>query len=306
MNDPMIMTVADSAIDGLRRQVDAIDDAVHDLLMQRTELTARIGALKARGGPATSGEEQAAFLRPAREAMVLRRLVRRHRGALPKGTLVRIWRELMSAVVRLQGPFAVAVLAPERQAGLWDLARDHFGSLTPMAACETSAQVLRAIVGRQATVGVLPRPRPGDPEPWWSRLVEADPGMPLVFARLPFAGSGTLPGGPTEALAVGLVPMERTSRDRSLFVIETQPVTGPAELAAALESAGLDVADLFPWQGAGQSARLAWVELEGFVPPDDARLGRLPSGGAGELRRLWPIGGYALPLSPAELAGSAG
>src|SRR5262245_1112474 len=125
MNDPAIMTAAESAIDGLRRQVDAIDDALHDLLIERTELTTRIGALK--GGAAS----RTALLRPAREAAVMRRLVQRHRGQLPKATIVRIWRELMSAVVRLQGPFSVAVLAPpHQQVCLWGLARDHFSSLT--------------------------------------------------------------------------------------------------------------------------------------------------------------------------------
>ena len=82
----------------LRRQIDEIDDQIHDLLMQRTEVAGKIGAQKGRGrGP----------MRPGREATVLRRLVARHRGGLPRALIVRIWREIFSANIALQGDLAV-------------------------------------------------------------------------------------------------------------------------------------------------------------------------------------------------------
>ena len=88
----------------LRRQIDDIDVAIHDLLMKRTEVAQRIGAVKG---------ENSVYMRPGREAVVLRRLIARHRGALPDALIVRIWREIFAAVTALQGPLAVAVYAPE-------------------------------------------------------------------------------------------------------------------------------------------------------------------------------------------------
>ena len=64
----------------VRAELDRIDDALHDLLMERAAVVGRLaeGRLK---GPAV--------LRPGREAAILRRLLARHRGALPPAAVVR-------------------------------------------------------------------------------------------------------------------------------------------------------------------------------------------------------------------------
>ena len=95
------MSETPKSLEDLRRDIDAVDDAIHDLIMRRTALVHAVRATKSDG----------LALRPGREAVILRRLLARHRGAFPRPVLVRIWRELMGAMVRLQGPFSVAVTA---------------------------------------------------------------------------------------------------------------------------------------------------------------------------------------------------
>src|ERR1700683_5377865 len=89
--EPMLSTQAD--LDELRRRLDRIDDTLQDLLIERLEVVARVAAEKRSGGLAP-------YL-PAREAQILRRLVERQGDAFPTGTLVRIWRELLAATVRM-------------------------------------------------------------------------------------------------------------------------------------------------------------------------------------------------------------
>ena len=79
----------------LRREIDKIDTSLHDLVMLRAELVKEIRKLKAGDG--------GVFYRPGREAQVMRRLIGRHTGAFPKTVLIRMWREMMGALVRLQG-----------------------------------------------------------------------------------------------------------------------------------------------------------------------------------------------------------
>ena len=109
----------------LRHRLDEIDDKVHDLLIERAKIISMVAASKREG--------QLAAFQPAREAEIIRRLVGRHHGDFPVATLVRMWREMLAATVRLQSPFAVAVFAPTEAQGFWDLARDHYGSSTPMS-----------------------------------------------------------------------------------------------------------------------------------------------------------------------------
>ena len=93
-------------LEQLRRAIDAIDDQLHDLLMKRTELAGQITAAKRAAVPGVDG---AGFMRPGREAQVIRRLAARHHGPFPKLAMVQLWREIMSAFVGLQTPFTVAV-----------------------------------------------------------------------------------------------------------------------------------------------------------------------------------------------------
>src|ERR1700719_4127490 len=113
------MSAIPSDLEELRRRLDEIDDRLQDLLIERADVIAMVAEAKTKNG-------QLAALQPDREAEIIRRLARRHRGSFPVASLVRIWREVLSATVRLQSPFAVAVYAPPGAPGLWDLARDHY------------------------------------------------------------------------------------------------------------------------------------------------------------------------------------
>jgi chorismate mutase-like protein len=290
------MPAADSAIDDLRRQIDEIDTTLHDLLIRRASVVAEIGALKGNGEGARNG-----FFRPGREAVIIRRLVERHRGLLPRATVVRMWREMLSATLRLQGPFAAAVYAPEESSGYWDLARDHFGSLTPATPFEKAGQVLREVIDGSATVGILPVPQEGDREPWWPFLVSRDETQPRVIARLPFGAPGNVRGEDVQALVVGRVAQEETGRDCSLFAIETAGEVSRGGMRDALAAASLPPLSVQAWRDPNDASRpLHLIELDGFVGPGDPRFLKLARQRP-EISHVWPLGGYAVPFSAAEL-----
>ena len=66
------MPATPSPLEKPRREIDRIDDAIHGLLMDRTAKVEKIRKLKNGGNGRAGG-----FLRPTREAEVLRRLVAR-------------------------------------------------------------------------------------------------------------------------------------------------------------------------------------------------------------------------------------
>lgn len=323
------MSLPNRPIADLRREIDEIDTALHDLVMRRAEVAAQIGAAKNGGaspdkalqdkalqdkggdGGRSDGAAVAdaratdggSFIRPGREAAILRRLVARHRGPLPAAVVVQLWRELMSALLRLQAPIAVAVYVPEQLPGFWDLARDHFGSHTPATAHETPSQVLSMLFDGLANVAVLPLPQQDDRDPWWRHLLRRD--GPRVIARLPFGDGGTQRGPAVQALAVGRVAAEETGRDRTLFVLETSAEISRSALATSLKAAQLEVTLLHGWQD-DQINPTTWlhlVEVEGFVHVDDPRLLKLAKRRSEILRHMWPLGGYAVPFTRAELGG---
>ena len=297
------MSDGKTTLDGLREEIDEIDDAIHDLLMRRAALAEQIGQAKLAGPAAApaSAKPPAVYLRPGREALVLRRLVRRHSGPFPVQSLVRLWREIMSSLLRLQGPFSVAVLTggPDTPPGLWDLARDYYGATTPMIACQGVSQVMREVSEGRATVGVLPFPEQGENAPWWPMLIGAGPDEPRVFARLPFF-EPTIDRGALGAVAIARVAPEATGEDRSLLAIEVSEDMSRARLTSALSAAGLPPVVIADEGRSG--ARRYLAEIDGFVELSDGRLAQLSAGLGASLARLAVLGAYAAALSDEESA----
>ena len=283
------MPVTPSDLKGLRRRLDEIDDKLQDLLIDRGQIVSLVAASKKDG-------KQPAF-QPAREAEIIRRLVGRHRGALPVATLVRMWREMLAATVRLQSPFSVAVFAPADRPGFWDLARDHYGSNTPMSAYDTIDQVIRAVAGGTGSVGVLPLPQAGEPDPWWPHLLSTDDDAPRVVARLPFGARGNARAD-TDALAIGGGGHQESGLDRTLLGAEWSAAISLPRISELLATVGL-VCTLLACSGRGKAVYL--IEVDGFVPISDGRLDAFRSELGAALERLLPLGGYAVPLSSSAL-----
>jgi chorismate mutase len=75
----------------LRKEIDAIDEQVHRLLMARGDIIDRLIQVK-------QTQEVGSAFRPAREASMMRQLVERHRGILPLDTIESIWRVIISTL----------------------------------------------------------------------------------------------------------------------------------------------------------------------------------------------------------------
>jgi chorismate mutase / prephenate dehydratase len=284
------MANSKTTLDELRRRLDDIDDNVHDLLMKRAEIVEQVAATK-RGSNVPA-------LRPGREAIILRRLAGRHAGSFPFPALVRMWREMLSATVAMQTNFAVAVYLPRGGSGYWDLARDHFGSHTPMTPYQSIGQVIRAVTDGLANVGILPMPHEDDPDPWWRFFVSDDEATPRILARLPFAGRGNARSDSGDALAVGSGTLEATGADHSVIVFETHGAISRARIFSALEASKLTCTFFADYKPSRETA-LNLIELSDFVLPDDPRLAHFKThiSATAAVERILSLGSYATPLS---------
>jgi chorismate mutase len=284
-----------AALEALRRRIDEIDDQIQDLLIRRAEVVEGVNRVKRAG--------RLAPLRPGREAQIVRRLVARHRGRFPQRILVRIWREILSGTIAMQADFAAAVLASEDRPGFWDLARDHYGSHTPMLAYRASGEVIGAVAEGRAAVGVLPLPQEGDRDLWWRYLTVSDRMKPRVIARLPFAGSGNARGNGGNALVISLVDPEPSGEDCGLLALDTNADLSRGRLVAALKGAGLAVTPLAMVSGEGWDSHL--FEIDNLLSVEDPRLATVLKSLGDTPPRVSLLGFYARPFAPAALDGDA-
>ncbi len=277
----------------IRQEIDAIDDKIHGLLKSRTKLIEEVRAYK---------QNDQVKIRPAREAEIIYRLYAQHEGKFPKRELFRIWRELIVATLGMEGPFSVGVFMDEDGDSFWDIARDQYGSYTPMTPFPSTRRIIEAVQKQEVTVGILPVPGRNDKDPWWRRMAFEGADVPRVIARLPFVPGANSRPSELEALVVSPVPQEPTGRDRTYIVLESAAQLAPSQISTALKSIGLNL--MSSTEAHDENRPSIWqilIEVDDYVTPDDERLKLFTNTFDGSIQFAVTIGGYATPISSDEL-----
>ncbi len=283
------MTDGVSELADTRREIDRIDDQLHDLLMERAALVDKVIA-----GKRQSGDSRQSGLRSAREAQILRRLLGRHHGKLPSEVIVRIWRELISAFTRMQGPLSIAICGGGDAGDFADLARFYYGSATPITTVNSEAQVLGAMDKTPGTIGIVPALSGNDPSKTWWTTLAASADAPVIIAQLPFVvtGLGDIPR--VEAYVLGRGPLEDSGDDVSLLAISVDGGLSRAGVINALEREGLEAEVLGDAPFADGNGRDILCQVDGFVATvDDRRLVAVSEARGGHIRAIRIVGVHA-------------
>lgn len=280
------MNDAPPSLDALRREIDTVDDALHDLMMRRAALVGEIGAVK--------NTAQAAVFRPSREAALLRRLLARNDANLPPLALVRIWREVIGASTLIQGGLTVAY-CPVGDAVTGDrLARGRFGAGAALLPVSTPAQVVMSVTSGEALVGLVPVPRQDDAAPWWPQVYgRIGDAAVQVVAGVPFLLAGE--AKEVSALVIAQGEPEPSGDDRSLVVLECDQPFSRDRIRSVLTENGFDPAHSVSYDDPGRPGiQLHLADVAGHVVLDDPRLANvrlaLPAAAVGR------IGAYAAPV----------
>lgn len=278
----------------VRREIDLIDDAIQDLLMKRTELVVEVAAAKARAASAVGQGSFIAF-RPNREAEVLRRLASRQKGRMPLKVVFRLFREIIATMTRIQGPFRVDVFGADNTLAYWDLARNYYGSSTPMELHDNAREVLRRADQDPSVVGILPEPGNYAGGDWWPTLAMSEKqSRARVVARLPFLDIADEDDEPT-AFVVTQAAYEPTGDDTSLLVVSASGEVSEAAMATRVKAVGFVAERIGVAQTKdGGASRHNLFAVQSYVAADDPRVVALTAEGPAE--RAVIIGGYANPV----------
>jgi chorismate mutase len=205
----------------LRKEIDRIDEAMHKLLMERGDIIDRLIATK-------KTQESGSAFRPAREADMMRRLVRRHHGSLPLDTAESIWRVIISTFTYVQAPFAVHADLSAGDALMRDSARFHFGFTVPFVAHMGAATVVEAVSGSKGDLGLVPAFAIAETGPWWTALEFTS--APKIIARLPFVER------PDHPAALPVFVISRVTADAMVTETETWSMRVSGWSAAAVQA----------------------------------------------------------------------
>jgi chorismate mutase len=248
------MSTERSKLEDVRARIDAIDAELIKLVDERASLSRRVGEIKREAGEAMGK----LAIRPAREAQLIRALLKSERQAARPEMVVRLWRELIGESLRMQGPFHLTVWGGRDPARTVELARLRFGGAPGLTVAKDPDTALAGarLPGGVAVLALEPGER------WWGRLL-AEPGL-KVFASLPCLTSW----GGQAALAVGGVETEPSGLDETYWV--TDAPSSALAVEAALEKQGVAARLIMETGG------LKLFGLPGYFQADDERLARAP------------------------------
>ena len=269
----------------LRQEIDSIDRQLHDLLMRRAEIVGQIGQQKASDGGPT--------FRPAREALLLRRLLARHHGDLPRALLVRLWREIMASSIRFQGAFTVGYCPIEGHGDALRLANSQFGLDADITRLASASQVVSAVGRGDISVGLVPLPHSSGSPEWWAGMRNL-PEVKIV-ARLPWFRSPSEKDDSVGAFVLSRSETEETGDDRTVLTFSYQDDVSRARFAELAVRNELDAdtqAVAASPDGAGGGVHL--VDIAGFVAADDPRMRGLATL-LDDAEMCW-LGAYAAPF----------
>jgi chorismate mutase len=209
----------------LRKEIDRIDESMHQLLIERGEIIDRLIAVK-------KSQETGSAFRPVREAEMMRRLVKRHKGILPLDTVEGIWRVIISTFTYVQAPFSVHADLSAGDALMRDSARFHFGFTVPFVPHMGAAGVVAAVSTSKGDLGLVASSVVAGAGAWWSAL-EFD-AAPKIIARLPFVERADHPAA-LPVFVISRVTPDAMATEAPVWSIRVSGWgAGPAQALSAL------------------------------------------------------------------------
>tara|TARA_R110000868_G_scaffold137215_7_gene350673 strand:+ start:421 stop:1293 length:873 start_codon:yes stop_codon:yes gene_type:complete len=282
-------------LDNIRQKIDSIDSSIHDLLMERAALASSIAAEKRKRGMPV--------VHPAREARMVRRLLSRHKGDLPKQAVTRIWRELVSAVSMLQSGLTAQFYSHQGRGDDLKIVTDYFGSILPVRRGGSITSVINAVATQTTDFAIIPKTVNEEGQQYWlPALLQAldddvatDGVMPIsIVQSMPFI---TLSADQDKAdgqyLIVARTYFDSSEDDFSYIALRgTQPFN-EADMRQAIQESALHVVESTDYAQDGAYYRL--LRVDGFVDRSAASVAKLQDL-LGAVHSVYAIGGYPKPI----------
>lgn len=220
-------------INFVRQEIDRVDNALLELIAKRLELSADVRRAK-------SGSR---IWRPSREDGHVRDLAGVS-GEASAMLVSRVWAELMSASLSVQGAMRLHVALEGDVMDVWRLVRDRFGAALPALSYPTTSSALAAAYADEEGVAILPPP--GGMNNWWPALGDngAMPDM-HILAGLPRVSGGLWP----RAVAVATADIASSGADDMVMI------TG-------------DISRInMPHKALGESGEISLISVSGYMDP---------------------------------------
>ncbi len=214
-----------------RSEINAIDDEILNLLKKRMEIVAKVRQVKEQN-------HENFFIKPAREADMIKNLVAKAPNSMTKSAIVSIWRKIITSSNMFEQPLKIAICNPSKNTLFEHFIQDYYADFVPIINHDSINNAILELEknNAQITVFALPCDNQDLNENWWINVANNKSGI-KVFAKLPFLKQDKNNLG---LVALAIKKQEKSSSDETLLYVETDSEISRAQILSTLKSNGIE------------------------------------------------------------------
>jgi chorismate mutase / prephenate dehydratase len=248
-----------------RRQIDAMDAEIIDLLKRRCEVVAQVGEYKRSKG------FEGCFIRPGREADMLRYIWKEFEGSrFSPVAACAIWRLIIAASTSIESDLRISVYATDTDQTLYWLAREYFGEFITIIRHPNCNRVVGDVVDGKAEVGILPPLSHENHANWWLTLAQQEENPPKLFAHIPFVVNES-ESARYASFAIARIDAEPTENDITLLAVETLDIS-IHKLNTAFATVGMKASRIAFTNNVAHNSVHHLLQIPEYIAADDPRL----------------------------------
>ncbi len=221
-----------------RREIDKIDDQIIDLLKERMKIVAQVGEYK------RSCNEHF-LIKSSREADMIKDLVIKADGALPKSTIVSLWRKIITSANMLEQEIKIALHNPAKIPDYEYLVKEYYGDFIPIYSHDSVTSIISFMERNEIQIGIFAIPNENDNfesgvENWWINLANNKSNI-KIFAKIPFIENiNDYNFTKKNLVAVAIKEAESSKEDKTLLVIETAKEISKSQIQNAIKDSAFE------------------------------------------------------------------
>lgn len=249
---------------GLRKEIDEIDDKILNLLKDRFDVVNRVKDLK-------DGEKDKFYIKSAREADMIRDLIKKSEDKLPKILIMNIWRKIISFSNCFEQNLKIALHNPNKISDLKHILACYYNNEIPVISHDTVSTVVMELESNKSQIAVfaLPKDKNDDIDrDWWVNLANNTSGI-KVFAKIPMIDGYA----EYDLVALAIKEVEKSDFDNSLLCIETSNEVKEGQFLADLSANFEDFKVIKSSKSEKYGNNIFYlVEIKGFLEEKDQKL----------------------------------
>lgn len=193
-----------------RQDIDLIDNQILDLLIKRADIVKCVKTLK-------EENNDKFFVKSAREADMIRELIKKSGNRIPDELILNIWRKIISFSNYFEQKINIALHNPEKNSNFERILRSYYNDSMPIVELDNSATIFKDLeTGKfQIAYFALPKENNDQYNNWWINLANSQSGI-RVFVKIPLFKNGF----EYELVGIAIKDDEKSDHDKSLLVIE--------------------------------------------------------------------------------------